>query len=94
MWGGICRKPDGRYSVDVLAWPEAEKYKLAVGSLCVRSSDLALARITAKWRHSLRIFQDFQRDCAKLGFDLDLSIHLKNLTAFSTGQSRFLRLDA
>jgi hypothetical protein len=38
----------------------------------------------------LEIFQKFQKECAKLGFDLDLGIHLKNLIAFATGQSRFL----
>ena len=55
----------------------------------LRSSDLALAQITAKWRDSLRIFQEFETKCVDLGFDLGLSIHLKNLVAFATGQSRF-----
>lgn len=55
----------------------------------LRSSDLALAQITAKWRHSLALFQAFQAECAKEGFDLDLGIHLKALIAFATGQSRF-----
>ena len=36
------------------------------------------------------MFQDFQRRCAKAGFDVDLGIHLKNMVAFATGQSRFL----
>ena len=39
----------------------------------LRSSDLALARITAKWRHSLQTFLTFQSVCAKVGFDLDLA---------------------
>lgn len=56
----------------------------------LRSSDLALAQITAKWRDSLRVFQSFESECKKLGFDLGLAIHLKNLVAFATGQSRFL----
>lgn len=55
----------------------------------LRSSDLALAQITAKWRDSLRVFQGFEDECKKLGFDLGLAIHLKNLVAFATGQSRF-----
>ncbi|MFN9694923.1 MAG: DUF262 domain-containing protein [Synechococcaceae cyanobacterium] len=62
----------------------------------LRSSDLALAQITAKWRGSLETFQAFQADCSTNGFDLDLGIHLKNLVAHATGQSRFLsvsRLD-
>jgi hypothetical protein len=56
----------------------------------LRSSDLALAQITAKWRGALKTFQAFQEACQKAGFDLDLGIHLKNLVAFATGQSRFL----
>ncbi len=44
----------------------------------LRSSDLALAQITAKWRGALKIFQEFQGKCAKAGFELDLGIHLKN----------------
>jgi hypothetical protein len=55
----------------------------------LRSSDLALAQITAKWRGALRIFQQFEERCAKGGFNLDLGLHLKNLVAFATGQSRF-----
>ncbi|MEZ6016520.1 MAG: DUF262 domain-containing protein [Planctomycetota bacterium] len=55
----------------------------------LRSSDLALAQITAKWRNSLSTFQAFRAQCAKAGFDLDLGVHLKNLVAFATGQSRF-----
>jgi hypothetical protein len=37
---------------------------------------------------SLKTIQGFHEQCAKTGFDLDL--HLKNLVAFATGQSRFL----
>src|SRR5262249_44897152 len=55
-----------------------------------RSSDLALAQITAKWRNSLKTFEAFQQDCARVGFELDLGLYLKNLVAFTTGQSRFL----
>jgi hypothetical protein len=56
----------------------------------LRSSDLALAQITAKWRGALKTFQDFEGQCADAGFDLDLGIHLKNMVAFATGQSGFL----
>ena len=55
----------------------------------LRSSDLALAQISAKWRDSLKIFQNFEDECKKLGFDLGLAIQLKNLVSFATGQSRF-----
>lgn len=55
----------------------------------LRSSDLALAQITATWRDSLDVFQAYDEACRKQGFDLGLGIHLKNLVSFATGQSRF-----
>lgn len=84
------------YRMDVLerklSYDEVTEIFVRVNSLGakLRSSDLALAQITAKWRNSLKVFQAFQAHCAKLGFDLDLGIHLKNLVVFATGQSRFL----
>ena len=38
----------------------------------------------------LRTFQQFQKECAAGGFDIELGIHLRNLIAFATNQSRFL----
>jgi hypothetical protein len=75
-----------------LSYDEVTEIFVRVNSLGakLRSSDLALAQITAKWRNSLKIFQTFQERCAKEGFDLDLGLHLKNLIAFATDQSRFL----
>jgi hypothetical protein len=84
------------YRMDVLErrlpYDEVTEIFVRVNSLGakLRSSDLALAQITAKWRGSLKIFQTFQSECAKIGFDLDLGLHLKNLVVFATGQSRFL----
>jgi hypothetical protein len=84
------------YRMDVLerklSYGEVTEIFVRVNSLGakLRSSDLALAQITAKWRGSLKTFQSFQNQCAKTGFDLDLGLHLKNLVAFATGQSRFL----
>ncbi len=83
------------YRMDVLerslSYDEVTEIFVRVNSLGMklRSSDLALAQITAKWHGSLKIFQEFQDQCAKGGFELDLGIHLKNLMAFATGQSRF-----
>jgi len=83
------------YRMDVLerslSYDEVTEIFVRVNSLGakLRSSDLALAQITAKWKHSLQTFLEFQADCTKLGFDLELGIHLKNLMAFATGQSRF-----
>lgn len=84
------------YRMDVLerrlSYDEVTEIFVRVNSLGakLRSSDLALAQITAKWRNSLKTFQTFQQQCAKAGFDLDLGLYLKNLIAFATGQSRFL----
>ncbi len=84
------------YRMDVLerslSYNEVTEIFVRVNSLGakLRSSDLALAQITAKWRNSLKTFQAFQQQCAQAGFDLDLGIYLKNLVVFATGQSRFL----
>lgn len=84
------------YRMDVLerklSYDEVTEIFVRVNSLGakLRSSDLALAQITAKWRGALKIFQAFQTQCGEAGFDLDLGLHLKNLVAFATGQSRFL----
>ncbi|PWT96745.1 MAG: hypothetical protein C5B51_32695 [Terriglobia bacterium] len=84
------------YRMDVLerslSYDEVTEIFVRVNSLGakLRSSDLALAQITAKWRNSLTTFQGFQQECGKVGFDLDLGLYLKNMVAFATGQSRFL----
>lgn len=83
------------YRMDVLerslSYEEVTEIFVRVNSLGakLRGSDLALAQITAKWRGSLEIFQEFQKKCAKAGFDFDLGIHLKNMVVFATNQSRF-----
>lgn len=83
------------YRMDVLEssmnYDEVTEIFVRVNSLGakLRSSDLALAQITAKWRNSLEQFQAFQARCGKDGFDLDLGIYLKAMVAFATGQSRF-----
>nr|HMQ21846.1 DUF262 domain-containing protein [Planctomycetota bacterium] len=84
------------YRMDILerslSYDEVTEIFVRVNSLGakLRSSDLALAQITAKWRGALETFQAFQEQCTKSGYDLDLGLHLKNLVAFATGQSRFL----
>jgi len=84
------------YRMDILerslSYEEVTEIFVRVNSLGakLRGSDLATAQITAKWRDSLKIFQKFQSECADNGFDLDIGIHVKNLIAFTTGQSRFL----
>lgn len=86
---------DYQYRVHILdrdkSYEEVTEIFVRVNSLGakLRSSDLALAQITAIWRDSLKIFQEFEKTCKDQGFDLGLGIHLKNLVSFATGQSRF-----
>jgi hypothetical protein len=83
------------YRMDILerglSYSEVTEVFVRVNSLGakLRSSDLALAQITAKWRHSLSTFQEFQEQCAEDGFGFDLGLFIKGLIAFATGQSRF-----
>ncbi len=83
------------YRVHVLerdkSYEEVTEIFVRVNSLGakLRSSDLALAQITAKWRDSLKVFQEFEEESAEAGFPLELSMHLRNLVAFASGQSRF-----
>jgi hypothetical protein len=84
------------YRIDVLerslSYDEVTEIFVRVNSLGakLRSSDLALAQITAKWPGALKTFQGAQEQCRKAGFDVDLGLHLRNLVAFATNQSRFL----
>lgn len=74
-----------------LSYDEVTEIFVRVNSLGakLRSSDLALAQITAKWRGSLSIFQKFQTETTKTGLDLDLGAHLRALNVMATGQSHF-----
>lgn len=86
---------DYQYRVHILdrdkSYEEVTEIFVRVNSLGakLRSSDLALAQITATWRDSLKVFQEFEEACKDQGFDLGIGIHLKNLVSFATGQSRF-----
>lgn len=83
------------YDVHVLerekSYEEVTEIFVRVNSLGakLKGSDLALAQITAKWRDSLKIFEQFQKECKQAGFDLDLGLFVKNLVVFATGQSKF-----
>ncbi len=76
---------------DSLSYEEVTEIFVRVNSLGakLRSSDLALAQITARWPGSLALFRDFQKECEKLGFDIDLGTHLRMLIALLTNQSKF-----
>lgn len=76
---------------DSLSYEEVTEIFVRVNSLGakLRSSDLALAQITARWPGSLAKFREFQAECEKLGFEMDLGTHLRMLIALLTNQSKF-----
>lgn len=83
------------YRVDILepskSYEEVTEIFVRVNSLGakLRSSDLALAQITAKWNGSLVLFEKYQQEVKDRGFELDMSIFVKTLVSIITGQSRF-----
>lgn len=87
---------DYEYNLHVLeehmSYEEVTEIFVRVNSLGakLRSSDLAMAQITAKWRDSLKIFEGLREEFKRNGFDIDLGVVVKNLVAWITGQSRFL----
>jgi len=84
------------YRVDILeptkSYEEVTEIFVRVNSLGakLRSSDLALAQITAKWHGSLTLFEIYREILVKRGFDLDLGTILRTLIALITNQSRFM----
>jgi len=87
------------YRLDILeptlSYEEVTEIFIRVNSLGVklRSADLALAQITAKWRNSLVEFQDFQQTTSEQqGFFFDLGFFVRGLVICATGQSRFKTL--
>lgn len=74
-----------------LSYEEVAEIFVRVNSLGMklRSSDLALAQITAKWRGSLQLFEDFAEECERVWFTFDTGLLIRTLVVFATGQSRF-----
>lgn len=58
----------------------------------LRGSDLALAQITARWRNSLKLLEEFQEECEGRWMTLDLGLLVRAMVVFATGQSRFERV--
>lgn len=83
------------YRIDILdrkmSYEEVTEIFVRVNSLGIklRSSDLALAQITARWRGSLEQFTMYQKKLTTIGFNVDLAILLRTLITLTTGQSRF-----
>lgn len=74
-----------------LSYEEVAEIFVRVNSLGVklRGSDLALAQITARWRNSLKLLEEFQEECEKQWFSFDLGLLVRAMVVFATGQSRF-----
>jgi hypothetical protein len=75
-----------------LSYEEVAEIFVRVNSLGMklRGSDLALAQITAKWPHSLDLFEAFADECEQAWwFTFDLGLLVRTLVVFATGQSRF-----
>jgi hypothetical protein len=80
-----------------LSYEEVAEIFVRVNSLGMklRGSDLALAQITAKWRNSLDLFENFAEECERnWWFAFDLGLLVRTLVVFATGQSQFRNVGA
>lgn len=77
-----------------LPYTEVAEIFVRVNSLGMklRGSDLALAQITARWPHSLQIFEEFAEECEKVWFTFDIGLLVRTMVAFATQQSKFDRV--
>ena len=76
-----------------LSYEEVTEIFVRVNSLGVklRSSDLALAQITARWRKFLDMLTEFQDDCEKRWYTLDAGLLVRTMIVFATKQAKFQR---
>ncbi len=74
-----------------MAYEEVAEIFVRVNSLGakLRSSDLALAQITARWPNSLKKFEEFAEQAEKSWFTLDIGLLVRLIVVFATQQSRF-----
>jgi hypothetical protein len=83
------------YRLDILertlSYEEVAEIFVRVNSLGVklRGSDLALAQVTARWRGSLAIFQEYSETCSEQGFRLDTGHHLRTAVSIASSQCKF-----
>lgn len=83
------------YSVQILerdmTYDEVTEVFVRVNSLGakLRSSDLALAQITARWRGALEVFDKFADECNDEDFPVQLGTLIRALVVHATGQCRF-----
>jgi hypothetical protein len=74
-----------------LAYDEVAEIFVRVNSLGVklRGSDLALAQITARWKNSLKLFEEFSESFDDAWSVIDVGLLVRSLVVFATHQSRF-----
>jgi len=73
------------------AYEEVAEIFVRVNSLGMklRSSDLALAQITARWPNSLKLLEEFQEECEEKWFTLDLGLLVRCMVVFASHQCKF-----
>lgn len=74
-----------------MAYEEVAEIFVRVNSLGakLRSSDLALAQITARWPNSLKKLEEFVDEAERRWFTLDIGLLVRLIVVFATKQSRF-----
>jgi hypothetical protein len=74
-----------------MSYDEVAEIFVRVNSLGakLRSSDLALAQITARWPNSLAKFEKYAEECEKNWFTIDTGLLVRLIVVFATKQSRF-----
>ena len=86
---------DYMYVVHVLeremSYQEVTEIFVRVNSLGakLRSSDLALAQITSRWPNLLRQLEEFQEECERTWFTIDLGQLVRAIVVFATKQCLF-----
>lgn len=86
---------DYNYVVHVLeramSYEEVTEIFVRVNSLGakLRSSDLALAQMTSRWPNLLRELEEFQEECEKSWFTIDLGQLVRAIVVFATQQCLF-----
>lgn len=77
-----------------LSYEEVAEIFVRVNSLGakLRSSDLALAQMTARWRGLLEQLEAFSQECEEVWFTLDTGLLARTMVVFATKQSKFDRV--
>ena len=86
---------DYQYVVHVLernmSYEEVTEIFVRVNSLGakLKSSDLALAQMTSRWRNLLKELETFQEECERSNFTIDLGHLVRSIVVFATQQCLF-----